>query len=125
MTDDELCYIPATQAVQLFKARKLSPVELHKALTKRSETQNSAINCFTERYDDEAMDRAKTAERKYALGQETAALEGVPLAVKDAQRVKGKRTTYGSLIFKDAMPDDHSDDIPQRHRSSLYPPSVL
>ncbi len=40
-------------------------------------------------------------------------LEGVPLAVKDAQRVKGKRTTHGSLIFKDNI-DDHSDPMIER-----------
>ena len=114
MTDDELCYIPATQALQLFKARKLSPVELLEVLTKRSEKLNPAINCFAERYDEEAMARAKTAEHKYAKNQETAALAGIPLAVKDAQRVRGKRTTHGSLIFKDAKPDDHSDPMIER-----------
>ena len=36
------------------------------------------------------------------------ALEGIPLLVKDAQRVKDKRTTHGSLIFDNNI-DDHSD----------------
>ena len=37
----------------------------------------------------------------------------MPLAVKDAQRLKGKRTTQGSLIFKDWV-DDHSDPMIER-----------
>jgi amidase len=40
-------------------------------------------------------------------------LEGIPLAVKDAQRVMGKRTTHGSLIFEDNI-DTHSDPMIER-----------
>ena len=39
--------------------------------------------------------------------------KALPLAVKDAQRVKGKRTTHGSLIFIDNI-DDHSDPMIER-----------
>jgi Asp-tRNA(Asn)/Glu-tRNA(Gln) amidotransferase A subunit family amidase len=111
MTDDDICYLPAGVALELFKSRKLSPVELLSALIKRSEIFNPEINCFTDYYYDEAMARAKLAETKYARGSKTGALEGLPLAVKDAQRVNGKRTTHGSLIFKDAAVETHSDPM--------------
>ncbi|MBC8037964.1 MAG: amidase [Rhizobiales bacterium] len=112
MTNDELCYLSATQALKLFKARKLSPRELLAALIGRAEKINPAINCFADRYFDEAMTQAAQAERRY-MKRDARALEGIPLAVKDAQRVKGKRTTHGSLIFKDAR-DDHSDPMIER-----------
>jgi Asp-tRNA(Asn)/Glu-tRNA(Gln) amidotransferase A subunit family amidase len=111
MTDDDLAFLPAYAALLLFKQRKLSPVELLSALLKRD---SKTINCFTEFYVDEAMDRAKKAEAQYAKGNDAPALLGIPLAVKDAQRVKGKRTTHGSLIFKNAAPDDHSDPMIER-----------
>ena len=114
MTNDELCYLSATQALKLFKARKLSPRELLAALIARAEKINPAINCFADRYFDEALKQAAQSEQRYmARGVKLAPLEGVPLAVKDAQRVAGKRTTHGSLIFKDAL-DDHSDPMIER-----------
>jgi amidase len=113
MTD--LCYLSATQALDLFKARKLSPVELLSAYISRAEAVEPAINAFTDTYFDEAMAEAKAAEQRYMSGDAQALrpLEGLPVAVKDAQRVAGKRTTYGSAILADNV-DDHSDPMIER-----------
>ena len=114
MTNDDLCYLSATAALKLFKARKLSPRELMAALVKRAEKVNPAVNCFADRYFDEALEQAKASEARYMKpGATLLPLDGIALAVKDAQRVAGKRTTHGSLIFKDAM-DDHSDPMIER-----------
>lgn len=114
MTDDELCYLPATAALRLFKSRMLSPVELLDAIIKRTTRLNPIINCFADQYFDEARSNAKNTEALYAAGHEAGVLAGIPLAVKDAQRVKNKRTTHGSLIFMDVKPDDHSDPMIER-----------
>ena len=114
MTDDNLCYLSAAEALQLFQNCRLSPVELLKAQIGRIARINPALNCFADTYFDEALARAKASEVRYTKGQTLGILDGIPLAVKDAQRVKGKRTTHGSLIFKDAPPDDHSDPMIER-----------
>ena len=114
MTNDDLCYLSATEALKLFKSRRLSPRELLAALIARSEKINPAINCFADRYFDEGLATAKVSEARYMKrGAKLKPLEGLPLAVKDAQRVAGKRTTHGSLIFKDSI-DDHSDPMIER-----------
>lgn len=114
MHHDDLCYLSATEALGLFRARKLSPAELMRALIERAGRVNPLINCFADRYFEEAMARAQAAERRYARGApRPRPLEGIPLAVKDAQRVKGKRTTQGSLILKDWV-DDCSDPMIER-----------
>ncbi len=114
MSTEDICYLTATGALKLFKARKLSPVELMAALIKRADKVNPAVNCFADCYFDEAMAQAKASEARYMKrGARTAPLDGIPLAVKDAQRVAGKRTTQGSLIFKDAV-DTHSDPMIER-----------
>ncbi|MGB3139882.1 MAG: amidase, partial [Aestuariivirga sp.] len=109
MTNVDLAYASATELLKLFKARKASPVELLKAQIARTGKLNKEINCLADCYFDEALVKAKAAEQLYAKrGFKPRALEGIPLLVKDAQRVKGKRTTHGSLIFANNI-DDHSD----------------
>jgi amidase len=109
MTSVDLAYSSAIQALQLFKKRKVSPVDLLKIMIDRAGKLNGKINCLADCYFEEALAKAKTAEQLYARrGGKPRALEGVPLLVKDAQRVKDKRTTHGSLIFANNM-DDHSD----------------
>ena len=112
-TDEDLCYLPASEALALFRDRKLSPAELMRAIIARAEAVNPKINCFADRYFDEAMAKAKASEARYARGEAAGPLDGIPLAVKDAQRLKGKRTTHGSLIFKDSV-DDRSDPMIER-----------
>jgi len=108
MSDLELCYLPATEAIERFKAKTLSPVELLEAMIKRSEEVDPVINAFTYRHFDEAMANAKKAEAKYASGKRTRALEGLPIGIKDENFIKGKPTSSGSLIMKDFVADTTS-----------------
>lgn len=112
MTNDDLCYLSASSALKLFRKRQLSPVGLLQALITRAGTVNPRINCFADTYFEEALAEARRSEARYAKNS-ALPLDGIPLAVKDAQRLKGKRTTHGSLIFKDAV-DDHSDPMIER-----------
>jgi len=105
MTDLDLCYLPATDAIKQFKAKTLSPVELLDALIRRAEEVEPVINAFTYRHFDEAMDKAKKAEAKYASGVRARALEGLPIGIKDESFIKGKPTSSGSLIMKDFVAD--------------------
>ena len=50
MTDGDLCYLSAVDAIAAFKARKLSPVELMQAVIARAEAVNPKINAFTYRF---------------------------------------------------------------------------
>ncbi len=104
MNDDDLCYLPATEALKLFKRRKLSPVELMQAVIRRSERVEPTINAFTETYFDEAMELARKSEARYMRkNARLRALEGLPLAIKDEVPVAGRSQTDGSLIFKDQI----------------------
>lgn len=105
MTDLDLCYMPAHEALSRFKSRDLSPVELMEATIRRAEATKGTINALTYTHFDEAMDLARKAEAKYARGARTGALEGLPIGIKDESEIKGKPTSSGSLILKDHVAD--------------------
>ena len=111
MRDDDLCYMTATEALARFRDHSLSPVELTAAVIARAEAIADTVNPFADRYFDEALDRAKTAESKYAKSDgRPRRLEGLPLAVKEGASTRGRRTTGGSLIDKDSVA--HKTDVP-------------
>ncbi len=113
MTDLDLCYLPAAEALRQFKAKKLSPVELMRATIARAEATARKTNCLTYTHFDEAMALAKKAEAKYARGARTGALEGLPIGIKDESYIKGKPTSSGSLIMKDYI-GDHTSPMNER-----------
>jgi amidase len=113
MSDLDLCYMPANKALQLFRAKKLSPVELMQATIRRAEATKSSINCLTFTYFDEAMALARKAEAKYARGARTGALEGLPIGIKDESYIKGKPTSHGSLLTQGAV-SGHTSTINER-----------
>ncbi len=108
MTDLDLCYLPAHEALARFKAKTLSPVELMQAVIARAEAVKDPINAFTYTHFDEAMDLAKKAEAKYARGARVRALEGLPIGIKDESEIAGKPTSSGSLILKDHVAETTS-----------------
>jgi aspartyl-tRNA(Asn)/glutamyl-tRNA(Gln) amidotransferase subunit A len=103
---NDLHYLPATEAVRLFRARKLSPVELLQAVIARAEKVEPAINAFAETHFEEALAHARGAEASYkAGGQAPRALEGLPVAVKEEAPIKGHKNTLGSLPLRDVVAD--------------------
>jgi Asp-tRNA(Asn)/Glu-tRNA(Gln) amidotransferase A subunit family amidase len=112
MATTDLCYLTATEALALFRKKKLSPVELMQAVIKRAEQTEPKVNALPMRYFDEAMDQAKAAEAVYARrGAKPRALEGIPFVVKDESMIQGRTTTFGSLIYKDAVDPETNPTI--------------
>jgi len=106
MTYLDLSYIGATDAIVRFKQRTLSPVEVLNAQIQRAESVEPHLNHFTHCYFEQAFEQAKQAEVRY--GKKSARLrplEGVTIAIKDENTIRGKVTTSGSLIYKNKIDD--------------------
>ena len=103
---NELHYLTASEALTLFRNKKLSPVELMEAVIARCEQVNPQLNAITYSFYDRALDQAKKAETKYSkVGAKLRRLEGLPVAIKDFHPVKGEITTLGSKVFENFRPD--------------------
>lgn len=95
----ELHYLSATEALNLFRSRQLSPVDLMQALIARAELVEPVINAFAERMFEHALDAAAEAERSYARGGvEARPLEGLPVAMKEEHSIAGHANTEGTLL---------------------------
>jgi len=105
MTDLSLAYTPATTLARLIGEKTISPVEVVQNSLARIEEVNGALNAFCFTYPDEALAQAREAERAVMEGEALGPLHGVPIAIKDLTPTKGKRTTLGSRIYENWVPD--------------------
>jgi Asp-tRNA(Asn)/Glu-tRNA(Gln) amidotransferase A subunit family amidase len=104
--DENLCFMTAAEALDAFRARKLSPVELMNSVIARCEEVNPKLNALTTTFFDRAREQAKAAEARYSSSDgQPRPLEGIPVAIKDFHPVKGEITTFGSKIFEHFRPD--------------------
>jgi aspartyl-tRNA(Asn)/glutamyl-tRNA(Gln) amidotransferase subunit A len=102
----DLHYLPAIEVLRLFRARKLSPVELVQAVIDRAGKVEPTINAFAQTFYDEALASARKAEARYAKGGDSArSLDGLLVAVKEEAPIKGHKNTLGSLPLRDVVAD--------------------
>jgi amidase len=103
--EKEFVYTPALILADMIRKKTISPVEVTKRFLDRIEKVNPAINAFVTLVPDQAMAAARQAETAVMKKQTLGPLHGVPVGIKDITPTKGIRTTYGSLLYKDNVPD--------------------
>ena len=114
MSDERLCWTPATELAVLIRKKKISPVEVLDAVLDRIERLNPKLNAFVTLTDEQARREAKAAERALSKkGARLGPLHGVPFSVKDLVITKGVRTTFGTPLYRDNVP---SEDAPMVER---------
>ena len=104
MSDASVYYMPASELIEGFRRRELSPVEVAQATLDRIERLNPKLNAFVTVTPERALEDARRAEAAYGTG-EPPALAGVPVSIKDLVPTKGIRTTRGSLLEPNWVPD--------------------
>lgn len=100
---DDLTRLTAVDAVELLRRRQVSPLELIDAALERIAAVEPAVNALPVLCPERARDRAKRLEARDVA--EAGWLAGLPVAIKDAMDVAGVRSTQGSPIFADHVPD--------------------
>jgi amidase len=103
MTD--LCEADAVTLGALLRAREVSAREVVAAHVARAETVGGPVNAIVTATFETALARAAAADEDLARGVPPGLLHGLPVAHKDLHDTAGVRTTYGSPLFADHVPD--------------------
>jgi amidase len=101
----EISLLTATEIARLVRAKEVSAVEVMEAHLARIDRLNKEVNAIVTLLPERALDGARTADDILARGLPVGPLHGLPVAHKDLVPTKGVRTTYGSLVYKDFVPD--------------------
>jgi amidase len=103
---EELCFTPATELAAMVRRREVSARELLDAHLDRIAKVNPSINAIVTLDPEGARAEAEAADRRLAAGEEVGPLHGLPTAHKDTHVTGGMRTTWGSPVYADFVPED-------------------
>ena len=101
----EPCDLDAIAARRLIGAKKLSASELLESCIARTLAVDPAVNAMVARDFDRARVSAAQADSQTIRGDALKPLHGLPVGIKDLEDVAGLRTTYGSTLFADHVPE--------------------
>ncbi|MEV0538914.1 amidase [Nocardia salmonicida] len=109
MSAGELTRCSATELGALIRAREVSPVEVVESALARMEQLDPTLHAFCTPTPELALAQAHRVADKLANGGDPGPLAGVPMGIKDLLSTAGVRTTFGSWVYRDFVPDE--DDI--------------
>jgi len=107
----EVTQLNLKDASGLVRRKAVSPVELTQACLARIERLNPALNAFITVTADQALREAHDAEAEIQKGKWRGPLHGIPIALKDLFDTAGVRTTAGSGVFKDRIPQNDAEVV--------------
>ena len=111
--DTDFCRLPATELALRLRSRDIGVAELVEAHIDRIERIDPILNAIPTRTFVQARIDARAADAALDRGDEVGPLHGLPIAFKDLQATAGVRTTMGSPLFADWIPDTDSPTVAQ------------
>jgi aspartyl-tRNA(Asn)/glutamyl-tRNA(Gln) amidotransferase subunit A len=93
---DDLCMMSAVDLVAHYRARKISPAEVTRAVFERINKVNGPVNAFVYTLEASATAEAKASEARWKKGAPLGLIDGVPVTIKDLADIKGHPTYKGS-----------------------------
>lgn len=111
MNKEDICFMPAHDMAEKIKTQDMSAVEITETIIERIQKINPLINAYCTPTFKIARENAKKADKRVKSGEEVGALNGIPTSIKDLMDTKGIRTTYGSKLHENHVPDENSLDV--------------
>ncbi len=105
MTASDLCFLTATELAALIRKGELSAREVMAAHLAQIDAIDPAVNAIITYLPEQALSAAADADEAQARGEPLGPLHGLPIAHKDLEDTAGVRTTYGSPLFANHIPE--------------------
>src|SRR6266550_8552449 len=115
---EDTAFLPATRLLELYRAKKLSPVEVMTDTLRRLERYEGAVNAFVLYDPDSAMAEARRSEARWQKGEPQGLLDGVPVALKDTLLTRGWPRLVGSRTMDPNQPWIEDSPSVQRLRAA-------
>jgi amidase len=106
MSTRDLTFASAMELGRLYRSRKVSPFEVVQALLERIDAVNPQVNAFVTLAREAALWEARRATAALKRGATLPPLFGIPVGIKDVTPTRGLRTTFGSTLFQDHVPEE-------------------
>ena len=103
-SEREIAFLTASELVDAYRLKALSPVEVTEALLRRLERLEPEINAFVLVARDSALAEARAAEARWMNGAPKGLLDGVPVTIKDLFLTSGWPTLRGSTLIRRDQP---------------------
>jgi Asp-tRNA(Asn)/Glu-tRNA(Gln) amidotransferase A subunit family amidase len=108
---NDLAFMSVGELGALIRTRKITSTELTKLYLERLKKYDPQLRCVITLTEDLALRQAKKADEEIAAGKYRGPLHGIPYGAKDLLAVKGYKTTWGSVPFKDQVIDENATVI--------------
>jgi Asp-tRNA(Asn)/Glu-tRNA(Gln) amidotransferase A subunit family amidase len=109
MNKEDICFMSAFEMGEKIKTQELSSTEITETIIERIEKINPLLNAYCTPTFELARETAEKADEAVKKSENLGLLHGIPTSIKDLMQTKGIRTTFGSKLYEDFIPEQ--DDI--------------
>ncbi|HDL17640.1 MAG TPA: amidase [Bacteroidetes bacterium] len=106
--EEKLAFLPVTHLAHLIKTQQISSLDLTKLYLERLKKYDPVLHCVITLTEEPALRQAKQADREIRVGNYRGPLHGIPWGAKDLFAVKGYKTTWGAMPYKDQTIDKNA-----------------
>ncbi len=104
--DHEIAYLTVAELSGLIKQKKLTSERLTKIYLERIKNYSDTLQCLITLMEEEALSKARQMDEELQKGKYRGPLHGIPYGIKDLLSVKGTKTTWGAMPYKDQVIDE-------------------
>jgi len=119
-TSSDLTALTVAELADRIRTKQVSPVEVARAFIARAEKLEPKIGAFVTPTPELALEAAEIAEAEIAAGNYKGPMHGIPVGIKDIYATAGTRTTSGSKVYADHVPDRDSTAVALLKQAGAY-----